>query len=1085
MAALSARLAAEKIPVDLTDADSLGAGLRAYAARFPPILLVVDQFEELLTLCHDPAERERYAEALVRAARSADDRVRVVITLRDDFLVRAEQIAALRDRLAQGLQLLATPSPEDLLRILVEPARRRGYEFDDRELPPAVVRDVADRNNALALLSFAAAQLWELRDRHFKQLPRKAYEAMGGVGGALAAHAEATLTDMPAEEQRVVREVFRHLVTAEGTRAVLARAELLQVLGPAGERVVEKLIRARLLAASEQSEIDIVHEALLGAWPRLVQWRRDDAEGARLRDQLRAAARQWDERGRPRGLLWRQEALAEYQLWRPRYPGALTDVEEAFGRASVRDAARGRRVRTALVTAIVAALGVGVVILSQANHLANESKAKLHDQLVDSHEEQGRQAFLAGDPARALLYLSKAHEEGRDDVALRYLVARSKEQLPPQRPVLRHDDHVWAAAFSPDGARVVTGSADHTAALWDAATGARLATLRHDDVVYGVAFSPDGKLVATASWDGSARLWDAATGTLVRRLPHENRVYHVAFSRDGTRLVTPSRDGTAAVWDVATGARVLSLGPHPAQVDVAELSPDGTRVLTAARDGVVRLWSAGNGALQATLPAGPAAEIVSVWSPDSALVATFAAESETAIVWDATSGRELHHLMHADPLTWLQFLPDGELLTIAGDARLWNAATGEITRILRSPQGSLTWAVPDARHGALVTVGDDYVIRIWDIVSSAMTATYEGSSISLPIAVDPAGRRILTSSDRTVELWPAPEPDRHHAFRAHDADAVACAFSADDARLLSAGKDRKVALWDPHGGPPVAVLSFDARPLSASLAPDGRHAVIGLRQEVGPAHVVPVLVVASLEPDATRTVLAGHTADVNHAEWSADGTRVLSASADGTARIWDARRGVELLRIDAGERLWTARFSPDGRRVLTTGARTARVWDASDGHPLFALEGHTQSINFGVFSRDGRLVLTGSDDETAIVWDAATGGRFFSLLGHRSGVQWGDFSPDGTLAITGGQDGARMWDVTRGRLLQLFAGSRGVGGVAFAHDGHRVAYVSDDGVVNIWRLDATLLDDLTMFVRCRIPLRLEQELIVPSPTSCF
>src|SRR5262249_7553228 len=157
-------------------------------------------------------------------------------------------------------------------------------------------------------------------------------------------HAEQILEQLTQAEQLLVREAFRRLVTSEGTRAVLSRDELYQVLGGGkeAEAVIEKLIASRLLTASEGEggieRIEIVHEALLSAWPRLMKWRQEDAEGARLRDQLASAARQWEERGRPSGLLWRDEALAEYQIWRARYPGKLTEVEEAFAKTSVNEA---------------------------------------------------------------------------------------------------------------------------------------------------------------------------------------------------------------------------------------------------------------------------------------------------------------------------------------------------------------------------------------------------------------------------------------------------------------------------------------------------------------------------------------------------------------------------------------------------------------------------------------------------------------------------------------------------------------------------------------------------------------------------
>src|SRR5439155_5630792 len=140
-----------------------------------------------------------------------------------------EQIPALRNRIVQGLQLVTVPAIDDLERVLVEPARRAGYEFEDRELAAEMVREVADQPGALALISFAASKLWELRDRHFKQLTRAAYKTLGGVGGALARHADVTFEALALEERALAREAFRHLVTTENTRAVLTHAELQQL----------------------------------------------------------------------------------------------------------------------------------------------------------------------------------------------------------------------------------------------------------------------------------------------------------------------------------------------------------------------------------------------------------------------------------------------------------------------------------------------------------------------------------------------------------------------------------------------------------------------------------------------------------------------------------------------------------------------------------------------------------------------------------------------------------------------------------------------------------------------------------------
>jgi hypothetical protein len=177
LAALEVRLRRSSVEVgDLAgDPGALAAALRAATERDgSTIVLIIDQLEELFTLCHHERERQDYAAALADVTRSADESVRVIVTLRDDFLIRAESLVALRHRLARGLKLLTTPPPEDLERILVEPARRAGYQFEDRALVGEMVDAVSSQPGALALLSFTAAELWQLRDRHFHQLSRQA-----------------------------------------------------------------------------------------------------------------------------------------------------------------------------------------------------------------------------------------------------------------------------------------------------------------------------------------------------------------------------------------------------------------------------------------------------------------------------------------------------------------------------------------------------------------------------------------------------------------------------------------------------------------------------------------------------------------------------------------------------------------------------------------------------------------------------------------------------------------------------------------------------------------------------------------------
>jgi len=235
-----------------------------------------------------------------------------------------------------------------LRRALVQPALKCGYRFEDETLVDDLLRDLEKERGALPLLAFAASLLWEKRDRQKGQLTREAYKEIGGVQGTLAQHAETMMAKLGAENEPIVREIFRNLITAKQTRIARDTEELLSVFqkGPgarasltAAEKVLQTLIDTRLLTSFEasatrdensRSRVEISHESLITNWPRLVKWQTQEAESSRFRDQLGRAADIWAERGRSPDLLWTGAAYFEYQLWRQRYPGGLTSTEEAF-----------------------------------------------------------------------------------------------------------------------------------------------------------------------------------------------------------------------------------------------------------------------------------------------------------------------------------------------------------------------------------------------------------------------------------------------------------------------------------------------------------------------------------------------------------------------------------------------------------------------------------------------------------------------------------------------------------------------------------------------------------------------------------
>jgi serine/threonine protein kinase len=403
----------------------LGHVLRLRARRDNRRMLVfVDQFEELYTQVPDPAERAAFTACLAAVADDATSPLRVVLSVRSDFLDRIAEDQQFVGELTQGLFFLGPPSREGLRDAITNPAEMAGFRFE----LPAIIDDMLDHlettPGALPLLQFAAAKLWELRDKARHLLTHQSYAAMGGVAGALASHADRVINDLGPHKAALVRALLLRLVTAERTRAIVPLAELRELSREVGEvqRLIDQLVDARLLVVQtleggKGTTVEIVHESLVHGWPMLRRWLDENQDDVALVDQLRTAARQWATKGREPGLLWSGDTAHEAMQFRARYKGPLSDIERAFLDAVVhheQSALRRRRVLiiagfTALSLVVVVAMSLAVVFQrasvrdkKQANEITQQ-KSEIERQLALVKERE-----LERDKAEAAKKLADA-----------------------------------------------------------------------------------------------------------------------------------------------------------------------------------------------------------------------------------------------------------------------------------------------------------------------------------------------------------------------------------------------------------------------------------------------------------------------------------------------------------------------------------------------------------------------------------------------------------------------------------------------------------------------------------------------------
>jgi serine/threonine protein kinase len=389
----------------------LGHVLRLRARRDSRhVLMFVDQFEELYTLVPDPAERAAFTACLSAVADDATSPLRVVVSVRSDFLDRVAEDPQFLGELSQGLFFLGPPSREGLREAITNPAEMSGFRFET----PAVIDDMLDHlettPGALPLLQFTAAKLWETRDKARRLLTHGSYAAMGGVAGALSSHADRVINDLGPQAASLVRALLLRLVTAERTRAIVPLAELRELSREVGEvqRLIDQMVDARLLVVQtldggKGSTVEIVHESLLHGWSTLRRWLDENQDDVALVDQLRNAARQWAVKGRDPGLLWRGETAEEARRFRLRYKGPLADIERGFLDAVIHHAQAALRRRRALIIGgftalslfVVAAMSLALVFRQQKAEIGKQKQNAEQQKVIAEQQKQKAESELA------------------------------------------------------------------------------------------------------------------------------------------------------------------------------------------------------------------------------------------------------------------------------------------------------------------------------------------------------------------------------------------------------------------------------------------------------------------------------------------------------------------------------------------------------------------------------------------------------------------------------------------------------------------------------------------------------------------
>jgi WD40 repeat protein/class 3 adenylate cyclase len=1008
-------------------------------------LLIIDQFEELFTLCKDEAERRSFIDNFVFAVEAQDGPVTVIITVRADFYEHLAQYDRLREWVSKHQVYIGAMSITELRQVIEEPAKNGGWELAPG-LVDLMLYDVGASGDrlpepgALPLLSHALLETWKRRRGNLMDL--SAYTEAGGVRGAIARTAEHIFyQELNTEQQFIARNIFMRLTElGEGTQDTRRRAtieELVPVDTQGDPRMIEqvlvKLADARLIT-TEKGTVEVAHEALIREWPTLREWLAENRDGLRMQRALNNAAAEWKAANRDSSFLLTGTRLEQFDEWAKETTITLATDEAAFLQTSIdqrqrqraeetertsREAALERRSRLFLrsLVTIFALAAITAVMLSI--YAFRQSRLATSRELAASAISN-----LDVDPERSILLAIEALRieplwEAQSALHQAMYASHLRDT------VIGHESPVLGLAVSPDGKRIASISQSGELKIWGVETAQitdlplSTLTIRAEfswtgaDFGDPLAFSPNSQHLGTFGENNTAILIDVESLEKTHIFSgHSKALTSLVFSPDGKRLVTTSIDGSAKVWDISSQQLLFQFKENFGIMMTASFSPDGKMLVTGGADAIARVWNLnGNskskpGTLLAELKGNiDEYSIVALsFSPDGSLLAI--ATDNNYRIWDleglssgnlpkfsATSPRQL------GTLNQLFFTHNGRwLITVnnSGSTKIWDAVSGEMYKQLfptiRNNSSALS-----ADGNTLFTGHEDGKILTWDI-----TTLGNGEWARLPgqnAWYNTKTQQILTESNiddqrgvREYTWWTIQEEGPRIQSRHTTEFGMQIFESAIDQNLT------RLAYTTENGRGKI----FDAK--------DGR------------------LVSSFNIPNAVT---------VQFLRFNLDGSLLISGDTSSNIGIYNPENGELVSSFQSSSSLIDAAVSPDGDIVATVDywEPVVTFWETSSGRKIRDLHGHSGKISCVVFTPDGKHLMTCSTDGSVKVWETKTG-QFVREFSELPGAPlYLSISPDGRLIALGFSN--QQTSLINTESQQEIFTLPGLG-VSFLQDGHRL-----------------------------------------------
>ncbi len=1080
-----------------------------------PVVLLIDQFEEVFTLCYNDKIRQAFIGNLLHLLRVPAPRHTVILTMRSDFESILVQIPDLFALFEQSQVRIAAMKAPELREVIVKPAEKVGLRFEDG-LVDELIHEILGETAALPLLQFTLLKLWENRDRN--RVTWEAYRSLGGGRQALAQSADDLYNSLSPAEQATTQQIFLRVVRPDDnlkiTRNRILRGELYKIPAPPEQidQILSRLIQARLLRQTEDSSpdtarIEIAHEALALAWPRLIGWLDEARVAHRRRLRLATMAESWQTRGHDASALLRGLLLEEADNY-----DDLNEIEEAFVAASRQEAHREQlaqevehreKLKQAQALAeeqrqraeeqrerakesdlaakklrrLALALAIMIVIAGIAAILATSNSQQAEQNAATAVASEAL-AIIAGGVAQTEANARATAEADALELAATADASASIAEA------ARADAESAAIAEKEARATAEASASEAEAARADAETQFRLATARElaaaavdrlgSDPQLGLLLALEAvHFTSTAHQTAPAEAEDAlfraiqASQLQATLSGHSDWALDAAFSPDGSMIATTGLDTAVILWDAQTSQPLHTFTNYtdaPQALNSVAFSPNRQHLAAAGNDGFVYVWDITTDIWRLLPPLGGDGGSVQdiAFNSDGSLLAAAMADKSVR-VFDMINHKKFQRLNgHAHPVNAVAFsLESGQLAS--GDAFgrviFWNLVTGteaspDDTLPAESANGepiainSLAFS-PDGTQ--LASGLDNSAISVWDVASHTRLATLFGhTSFVFSVAYSEDGRYLASASgDGTAKVWDAHSHQVVYTLAGHNGAVSAVSFDPDGERLVTAGQDSVAKVWDAHAPFKTIYLTGHSAPIySVAFSADGRFIATGSADES-------VKIWDGEDGQLLQTITDPFT-PVNDVTFSPDGKLVAAVADDQNVWVWALESGERVRVFQRNDApLNAVRFSPDGNLLAAAGDEgIVQVWEMADGRLIHSFVYGTAVQGLAFHPTEALLAAAGDDGRVAI-WDFETGELHQTLIGNESVVNSVAFNRDGSLLATGGSDGAaQLWDMAVGTVRHTFSGHTGaINSVAFSPDGARLATAGSDRTVRLWDIE--------------------------------